>query len=222
MRRTRRPFRQEVPSSFPANGGRHAELLALQRGLSAPTIRTLLHDQDRGPQWQELRDRTRRGYEKDVLPDDPIRDHSKRWYSKHGVQAVVVAYLIASGWSLQWEGDCLRRDRTHASDLGFIGEPWHDVEADRDGKRLFLEVTPVRSTAPEMDRHFCGLAIRPRGMPTPLPDTQTLSSPVPVSEGAIRTPGLFRHIRHRVSIGHMHRGPTPAATSAPVKLSCGS
>jgi hypothetical protein len=98
------------------------------------------HANDDGPRWHELRARYRREYERVVSADDPVRDHSKRWYSKHGVQTVVVAHLIASGWTLGWVGDCLKRDRTNASDLAFIGEPFHDVEAERDGVRLFVEI----------------------------------------------------------------------------------
>jgi hypothetical protein len=69
-----------------------------------------------------------------------VRSHSTRWYSKHGIQTVVVARLIASGWSIRWTGDSLKRDRTNPADLAFIGEPFHDVEAEGDGVRLFVEV----------------------------------------------------------------------------------
>jgi hypothetical protein len=50
------------------------------------------------------------------------------------------ALLIASDWSLRWVGDCQRRDTTHPSKLGFIGEPFHDVEAECDRVRLFVEI----------------------------------------------------------------------------------
>jgi hypothetical protein len=103
-------------------------------------IDTLGHARDEDPRWHELRERRRREYETDVSADDPVRSHATRWYSKHGVQTAVVAHLIASGWSLQWVGDCLKRDRTHPSDLGFIGEPFHDVEAERDAVRLLVEI----------------------------------------------------------------------------------
>ena len=108
--------------------------------LSARTIWTLEHTEEIDARFRESRDRERREYEKPLSPDDRARDHAARWYSKHGVQTAVLAHLTASSWSLQWVGDCLRRDRTHPSDLGHIGEPWHDVEAERDGVRLFLEV----------------------------------------------------------------------------------
>jgi hypothetical protein len=88
----------------------------------------------------ELRERDRREYEAALPPDDPALEHATRWYSKQGVQTIVVEHLIETGWSLRWVGDPLKRDRLHPVDLDDIGEPIHDLEAERDGVELFVEV----------------------------------------------------------------------------------
>jgi hypothetical protein len=65
---------------------------------------------------------------------------SGAWYSKDCVQTSVVAHLVETGWTIRWVGDCPKRDRVHSSDLASLGEPIHDVKAERDGVQLFAEV----------------------------------------------------------------------------------
>ena len=48
-------------------------------------------------------------------------------------------HLFENGWNVTWTGDAIRRDLWHPSRLHLIGEPIHDVEAERDGTRLLLE-----------------------------------------------------------------------------------
>lgn len=73
-------------------------------------------------------------------PTERLWGQSERWFFKCTVQATVVEYLSQDHWQIRWVGDCMARDRIRATRLARDGEPIYDLDAERDGIRLLVEV----------------------------------------------------------------------------------
>ncbi len=124
---------------------RRSGILSSTRPLSAPCRRrrsiSALDDAEMNHPLHENVGK-RNGQERPVAnpPIESISGQPERWFSKCGVQASVVKYLIQTSWHIRWVGDCLARDRFKAVRLDRDGEPIHDLDAERDGLQLLVEV----------------------------------------------------------------------------------